>query len=57
MNRGRPPALRISSKTSPSAGRPRIRAGCDAYMSKPFNTRELPEVVSEMLTERQKKPA
>jgi len=34
-----------------------LKAGCDAYMSKPFNTRELPEVVSEMLTERQKKPA
>ena len=34
-----------------------LAAGCDAYLSKPFNTRELPEVVAKMLAERQKKPA
>ena len=26
-----------------------LEAGCDAYLSKPINTRELPEVISEML--------
>ena len=27
-----------------------IEAGCDAYLSKPINTRELPKVVAEMLS-------
>ena len=27
-----------------------IEAGCDAYLSKPVNTRELPKVVAEMLS-------
>ena len=31
-----------------------INAGCDAYMSKPIDTRELPEVIAEMLLQRQK---
>ena len=31
-----------------------IEAGCDAYLSKPINTRELPEVIAEMLLQRQK---
>ena len=31
-----------------------IEAGCAAYLSKPINTRELPEVVAEMLSQRQK---
>ncbi len=31
-----------------------IESGCDAYLSKPINTRELPEVVAEMLLQRQK---
>jgi len=31
-----------------------IEAGCDAYLSKPINTRELPEVITEMLLQRQK---
>jgi len=31
-----------------------LEAGCDAYLSKPINTRELPEVVAEMLSPRQK---
>ncbi len=31
-----------------------LEAGCDAYLSKPINTRELPEVVAEMLAPRQK---
>jgi len=31
-----------------------INAGCDAYLSKPVNTRELPEVVSEILFRQQK---
>ena len=31
-----------------------IEAGCDVYMSKPINTRELPEVIIEMLSRRQK---
>jgi len=26
-----------------------IESGCDAYLSKPINTRELPEVIAEML--------
>ena len=26
-----------------------ITAGCDAYLSKPINTRELPKVIAEML--------
>jgi len=29
-----------------------IEAGCDAYLSKPINTRELPAVVAEMLLKR-----
>ena len=32
-----------------------LEAGCDAYLSKPINTRELPEVIAEMLLQRQKK--
>ena len=31
-----------------------IEAGCDAYLSKPVNTRELPGVIAEMLRQRQK---
>ena len=31
-----------------------IEAGCDAYLSKPINTRELPGVIAEMLVQRQK---
>jgi len=31
-----------------------IEAGCDAYLSKPINTRELPEVIAQMLLQRQK---
>ena len=31
-----------------------IEAGCDAYISKPINTRELPEVISEILLRQQK---
>ena len=31
-----------------------IEAGCDAYLPKPINTRQLPEVVTEMLLQRQK---
>jgi len=31
-----------------------LEAGCDAYLSKPINTRELPEVIAEMLSQRQK---
>jgi two-component system cell cycle response regulator DivK len=30
-----------------------IEAGCDAYLSKPINTRQLPGVVAEMLLQRQ----
>ena len=30
-----------------------IEAGCDAYMSKPIDIRELPRVVAEMLSQRQ----
>jgi len=29
-----------------------ISAGCDAYLAKPINTRELPKVVTEMLLQR-----
>ena len=31
-----------------------IEAGCDAYLSKPINTRELPGVIAQMLLPRQK---
>ncbi|MFC1966043.1 response regulator [Chloroflexota bacterium] len=31
-----------------------IEAGCDAYVSKPINTRELPEMVAKILQQRQK---
>ena len=31
-----------------------IGAGCDAYLSKPISTRQLPVVVAEMLLQRQK---
>jgi len=31
-----------------------IEAGCDAYLPKPINTRQLPEVVAEMLQKWQK---
>jgi len=31
-----------------------IESGCDAYLSKPINTRELPEMIAEMLSQRQK---
>lgn len=31
-----------------------IESGCDAYLSKPINTRELSGVVAEMLAQRQK---
>jgi CheY-like chemotaxis protein len=31
-----------------------IEAGCDAYLSKPINTRELPGVIAETLLQRQK---
>ena len=31
-----------------------IKAGCDAYLSKPINTRELPLVIAEMLRQRQR---
>jgi two-component system cell cycle response regulator DivK len=29
-----------------------IRAGCDAYLAKPINTRELPKLITEMLLQR-----
>ena len=31
-----------------------IESGCDAYLSKPINTRELPEVIAQMLPQRRK---
>ena len=31
-----------------------MKAGCDAYLSKPINTRQLPEIVAKMLLQRQK---
>ncbi len=31
-----------------------LKAGCDAYLAKPINTRELPRVVDEMLRGREK---
>ncbi len=31
-----------------------IKSGCDMYMTKPINTRELPRVIAEMLSQRQK---
>ncbi len=34
-----------------------IDAGCDAYLSKPINTRELPEIIAGMLLQRQKDKA
>ena len=29
-----------------------LEAGCDAYLSKPINTRELPKIIAEMLQRR-----
>ena len=34
-----------------------IESGCDAYLSKPINTRELPEMIAGMLLQRQKDKA
>ena len=34
-----------------------IESGCNAYLSKPINTRELPEMIAEMLLQRQKNKA
>ena len=34
-----------------------IESGCDVYLSKPINTRELPEMVAEMLLRRRKDKA
>ena len=31
-----------------------IESGCDAYLSKPINTRQLPEMIAEMLLQRRK---
>lgn len=31
-----------------------IEAGCDGYLAKPISTRELPEMIAEMLQQRQK---
>ncbi len=31
-----------------------IEAGCDAYLSKPISTRELPEVIAKMLSKRKR---
>ncbi len=31
-----------------------LESGCDAYLSKPINTRELPEVVAKMLSQQRK---
>jgi len=31
-----------------------IESGCDAYLSKPINTRELPEIIAQMLLQRRK---
>ena len=31
-----------------------IESGCDAYLTKPINTHELPVVIAEMLSQRQK---
>ena len=31
-----------------------IESGCDAYLSKPISTRELPRMITEMLSQRQK---
>lgn len=31
-----------------------IKSGCDAYLPKPINTRELPGIIAEMLSQRQK---
>ena len=34
-----------------------IESGCDAYLTKPIDTRELPEVIAQMLQQRQKDSA
>jgi two-component system cell cycle response regulator DivK len=31
-----------------------LESGCDAYLSKPISTRELPRIIAEMLSQRQK---
>jgi CheY-like chemotaxis protein len=34
-----------------------LKAGCDAYISKPINTRELPVIIARMLQEHKKTDA
>ena len=44
------PILAITAYAMGEDKKKAIEAGCDAYLSKPINTRELPKVVAEMLS-------
>ena len=44
------PILAVTAYAMGEDKKKAIEAGCDAYLSKPINTRELPRVVAEMLS-------
>jgi len=44
------PILAVTAYAMGEDKKKAIEAGCDAYLSKPINTRELPKVVAEMLS-------
>jgi len=49
---GRVPIIAITAYAMKGDREESIESGCDAYLSKPIDTRELPEVVEEMLSGR-----
>ena len=51
---GHVPIIAVTAYAMKSDEEKAIEAGCDAYLSKPINTRELPGLVAEMLSQRQK---
>ena len=48
------PIIAVTASDMKGAKEKIIEAGCDAYLSKPINTRELPRVVAEMLLRQRK---
>ncbi len=51
------PIIAITAYTMKGDKEKVIESGCDAYLSKPINTRELPEIIAEMLLQRRKNKA
>ncbi len=49
----RVPIIAITSYAMKGDKEKFVESGCDAYLSEPVDTRELPEVVEEMLSGRQ----